>query len=439
LLILFEIILFLGAPKKILAIYPTDNSFTGGDVKNRWKFFKNEMEKEDLIPLFSTDAFSSFLMAMKSVTSFGKQFFHQGLSVPLFCDISTAMKVMQDPPHFLNKFRNQLIERLLKIGAKLASINHLKILVNNENISKNDHLLNKSDIGTHDQSADKMNAKSTEKICSQKVIELLKQHVVGSEGTAAYLQIMRYLFDAFLEPTSTPLDRLYKAFVALIFIRVWRNNLEKKDSDFFITTQLWTCLELNCAFLYDLVVNGNGHLILVWNSQTCEETFRTLRSMTTHNLTQINFNLLEAFQKINRIEKIQELSHDLRDTFILEENLKLKSDVQSQLKIPISSPTLEECHFAISKAEKDAILICKNLQMKKLFPCNPEQYMKQKKSKNARQVHQEDDGDDDEEEQEDLEIPEPITLDGNVDNLTYAEKKILKVKNLHFLDEISGI
>jgi hypothetical protein len=396
------------------------------------------MQKEDLIPIFSTDAFSSFLLAMKNISKFGKLYFHIDLCVPLFCDITTDMKVMQDPIHFLNKFRNQLIENLLKLGDKVASINFLRILLNNENVSKNDHMLNNTDVGTFDSTTDKMNANSTQKICNQKVIELLKNHVAGSEGTAAYLQIMRFLYDAFIEPTTAPIDRLQKAFQALIFVRIWRNNLERKESSLFITNQLWTCLELNVAFLYDLVIQGKGHLVLVWNSQPCEETFRTLRSMTSHSLTEINFTFLESMEKLNRVEKVQELAHELRDIFVLEENLKLKSDVISQQKISVASPSLDECHATILKAHQNAIEMCKSLNMKKLVPCNPASFMRHSKKKNvSHQQDEEEDEDEEEEEIDSLERAENLVLEEDIQITETNQKKIVKVKNLRFLDETS--
>jgi hypothetical protein len=314
--------------------------------------------------------------------------------------------------------------------------------VNNENITKNDHMLNNADIGTYDTTADKMNAKSTAKICSQNVIDLLSEHVLGSEGTCAYLQLMRYLHDAFIEPSTSSLDRLYKAFYGLIFVRVWRNNLQKNESCFFISNQLWTCLELNVAFLYYLVKKGLGHLILVWSSQPCEEMFRTLRSLTSHNLTQINFNFLEAMQKLNRIEKIQEVAFELKDEFILEENLKLKSDVVKKHNISISHPTIHECHSEISRAYDDVIKTCEGLNMKKLFPCNPDKFLKKppkrnlvNPSENVDESLSSNDEDDDEDFNDEVET---VELE-DVENIEVNERKIIKAKNIYFLDEDSSI
>lgn len=393
-----------------------------------------EFKKFELTAVFSTDGYPSLLAGMKGLTNFGRKFYHYNLVVPLMCDINSKHKCMQDSIHLLNKFKTRLMDtsNCLVLGDYVANMSFLRILLNNPHISKNDHLLNNSDIGTFDSSKDKMNSRSTEKICEQFVIDLLKEHVEGSQGTAAYLQIMRNIHNAFINPTITPLERLYNAFFSLVFTRVWRENTKNGDSTNFITNNIWACLEINCAFLYDLVKSGNGHLVIVWNSQACEELFRTIRSMASHNLTQINFNMLEFLEKINRFEKVQSLSFELRDIFNLEENIKMKSD-SSTVNVPKYHPTLGECHDIISKAKEDALKLCEELKMKKLRECDPELFFRDSPT-----------------EPEDIEEhlinatgsglaqPTEVTLEGNIQFVSQSGKSIIKIKNLFFLDEESG-
>lgn len=405
----------------------------------RWKHIEKLFKNEGLICLFSTDGYPSFLAAMKGLTRFGKKYYEHNVPIPFMCDKEASIKAFQDAVHLLNKFRTRLMDTscILKLGNYIASMNFLKILVKNPNVSKNDHNLNASDIGTYDPSADKMNQKSSEKICQQSVIDLLERYVDGSDGTGAFLKVMQNIYNAFLNPTTTPLQRLYCAFFSLIFLRIWRNNLSKKESECFVSSNVWSSLELNSVFLYQLTLQGNGHLVLVWNSQPCEEFFRQLRSMTSHNLTQINFNFLESLQKINRIEKINELVYDLKDVFDLEENLKMKSDAKEESQIPIYFPTQQECSDSISAALKDAIELCRNLGMKKLECCDPDKFLKNTNIEpNEVQCHVE------ERTGESFVAPDYVCPPESITSTEIAlcshEKKIIKIKNFYLIDEPSS-
>lgn len=76
----------------------------------------------------------------------------------------------------------------------------------------------------------------------------------------------------------------------------------------FITSNLYSCVELNAHNLVALVVylrNRNKPELFVpvlYNSQPCEESFRQMRSMGTINYTKINFSLLDLFHLVGRIE-----------------------------------------------------------------------------------------------------------------------------------------
>ena len=80
-------------------------------------------------------------------------------------------------------------------------------------------------------------------------------------------------------------------------------------------------MEINYAFILNSVMKGVGHFAIIWNLQTCEELFRTLRSLTSSGLTEINFSILEALEMINRVKLIQNIAFDLRDEFQLTENI----------------------------------------------------------------------------------------------------------------------
>ena len=87
-------------------------------------------------------------------------------------------------------------------GNFFASKIHLDDLVNN--VNKSLHLLGKEDI----RCEDRMNFKSVIKIASEKVINCLKQYIKRSEGTVAYLSLMKSVMDPFLSEKIDPLERI---------------------------------------------------------------------------------------------------------------------------------------------------------------------------------------------------------------------------------------
>lgn len=367
----------IGSPARIIAVFPTDNRYTTQIVISRWNEFKKLFKKHDINIRMSSDADPRLLGAMKKMSSFGKTYNIRGLCMPLLCDIDSDVKSLSDPFHLLNNFKNRMYDLTgkLKVGKFYVSMNFLKIMVNNPNVSKNDHLLSNQDIGTFDTTKDKMNTTSTRKICEPQVIELLKV-VPGSEGTVAYLQIMRAIYDAFIDPEKNDMERLYSGFWALSMIRRWRNNIEVGSREMFITNVNWACLELNVAYLYEMVKKGKGKFIIIWNSQYCEETFRTLRAMTPSGLTQINFTLMEALERLCRVQKMHEIATELKDIFTFPENIKMKSDISKNSVIRTEPPSLASCHATILKAHKDARALCKALGMNNLEECNPENFFK---------------------------------------------------------------
>lgn len=417
-----------------MGIFPTNNSYKTTDVILRWKYIRQELWKFNLIPIFSTDAYPTLLATMKCFVEFGKNNFYPGLTCPLLCNINTFIKVIQDTIHLLNKLKTRLMDsaNCLQIGNFVATINFLRILVNHPNLSKNDHWLSNTDVGAFDSTKDKMNSRATEKICEQRVIDLLKKYIVGSDGTVAYLSVMRCIINAFMEPTTHPIDRLYNAFFALLFIRVWRENIKEKEKDNFITNNTWSCLELNCAFLYKLVLDGKGHLILICNSQPCEEIFRVFRSMSHHQETRINFNMMEALEKINRIEKLRDICYELRNHFELEENNSMKSDTLNKNVPKYENPDIVECHQRITKAREDVMALCDKLGMTKLIECNPEKHFNTSSCNDSEidDFHIEAHGCS-------LAPATDIPIEPSM-IIEIGEKRILKIKNLYLYDEDSG-
>lgn len=60
---------------------------------------------------------------------------------------------------------------------------------------------------------------------NEKVIQLLKKCLPKSEGTTKFLSMMRDFYEAFCDPTLSPLERLEKTWYSLFILRIWRQNI----------------------------------------------------------------------------------------------------------------------------------------------------------------------------------------------------------------------
>lgn len=365
----------------VLGTFATNNAYTSTDVVNRWKYIYDKLKSVGIKARFSSDGDPRLLGAMKALTNFGTKVSINELNISVMCDLDSSIKCMQDSIHLANKLKNRLYDTAndLITGNYFATVNHLKLLVQEEKLSRNDHMLTYSDVNASDKTHDKMNFGSTKKICTENVISLLQQHVEKSDGTVFYLKIIQSVIKAYVDE-KTPLRlRLYSAFFGVSCVRRWKNNVKKGSNDNFVTTNVWTSMELNFAALLNLILNGQGNLVIVWNSQVCEELFRTLRSLTTSGLTEINFTLLEALEKMNRVKKIQQLAFDLREDFELSENIKMKSDTSSYSNISSAHLSIDECREVLEEASNDAKNACELLGMKNTAEADPKTYLKRTK------------------------------------------------------------
>jgi len=99
------------------------------------------------------------------------------------------------------------------------------------------------------------------------------------------------------------------------------NDLTLKNN--FITSNAYSCIELNALALINLVKyfskleNGeDSQMFIPWlySSQTCEKLFRSTGSMTSTYSTVVNFSLKDFIRKLTRIEILNFIQNDLRIT-----------------------------------------------------------------------------------------------------------------------------
>lgn len=267
-----------------------------------------------------------------------------------------GIKVTQDIIHICSKGRN----RLLKFGIKLpmgmheVSVGHLKTLV--KNVQKSVHGLTFSDVFP----IDRMNYGSFEKIVQDRVISALRDRIPGSDATVQYLLTFRDIANSFLLFDLKPLDRLFLIWRGLFFLRIWRAFIRNSRSytlgENFITHNTYTCVEINAKNLLHLIKEFRDcnapemFLPALFDSQTCERTFRIFRSMGTTQFTKINFGLLELIHMIGRVE----VANDIAYCKLNIDGIELPHKRKGKTTIyPL--PTDGEIHETITKAKEEAI------------------------------------------------------------------------------------
>lgn len=232
------------------------------------------------------------------------------------------------------------VTKMLWIGNISASKSILLKLIANSSraITK----LTAADI---ERDQDKMNFKIAEKVSSDNIIESLKND--DEQAVKAFLNFIRHIMSAYIEPNLNPRRRLYSAWHAVFFCRLWKESLTKAKSrntpktpkqkdiftptiqDGFISHNLHVCVEINAHMLLKFLVYcrdlGKPELFLpnFTGSQDNEEFFRTARSMTSTFHTVINFDIKELLERAKRIEAIAEITRKV-DDFEFARKQKLK-------------------------------------------------------------------------------------------------------------------
>lgn len=160
----------------------------------------------------------------------------------------------------------------------------------------------------------------------QKVIDLMRNHVNGSQGTIQFLQIIRDVVSSYMERNLTPLQRVRKIWYSLFLIRIWREFiLSRKNTalkDNFISQNCYVCIEINahslvkCILYLKKIDKPELFLPYLFESQPCEAIFRQLRSMSPVNSTVTNCTVKEANSRISKIQFQNEIMQTTSSDFI---------------------------------------------------------------------------------------------------------------------------
>ncbi|CAF4993608.1 unnamed protein product [Rotaria sp. Silwood1] len=321
-------------PPLILSTYGSNNKATSTDVLKRWLYIYNKSLAQGVRVIgFSTDGDSRYLRAMRLCSRFFAELpnltlfkNHDEFSINIprqwswfFMKEQQILLFMQDPIHVATKFRNRLLSQVasMKMGKYLIDKEHIVYLI--ESYSKIEHNLIKCDINIKDR----QNFPSCRRISSVNVLNLLNNE--NFKGTYVYLSLLRSIIIGFIEKSSTIEERLYHIWTVVFTCRLWwswihywtiknsRNDdnsalVKQLKSNSFITKPTFWCSEINAhTFLYIILLVIKNKLPVdalntyLFNSQTCENTFRIARALSGPYSSITNFTV-KSF--INRCEKI---------------------------------------------------------------------------------------------------------------------------------------
>lgn len=288
--------------------------------------------------------------------------------------LSSVMKergtcYIQDPHHCGTKRRNRILKAssILPMGSKQVSASHLKMLITD--FPKDTHGLVMSDICPQDR----QNFASFEKISDCRILDCLQRCVIDSEATVLYLKVCREVVAAFIDENLSPLERVYKVWHGLYFLRAWKQFIQTSNiytlKENFISHNLFCCIEINAYGMLRSITKFRDakqpdlFLPNLFSSQPCENTFRQMRSMTTINWTRINFSLQELLHMSGRIELINDIMYDkLAKHDVCFPRFKRQNMKSSQRTIH-TLPTNEAIEKELDKARTTALLDAAKLGM----------------------------------------------------------------------------
>ncbi len=239
------------SPSFLLFVLGTDSKYTHTVITQRWSYIEKELLKREVRVLTNgADGAGPFLKAMVLESGLFKTC--ASSNVPPNWSFYLMPKLLdkslnaQDTIHLLAKLRRRLVtpSNLVALGSEIACRGHLVEII--KQFEKAKHGLTYRSI----DNKDKQNYTSIPLLVSQGVEDCLKEldPKLKTIGTRIYLGLMRDIRDAFFNKTLSPLRRLYLIWKAIFFLRIWRSWLSRNDYselDHFITSNAYTCVELN--------------------------------------------------------------------------------------------------------------------------------------------------------------------------------------------------
>uniref|UniRef100_A0A7M5X9S7 Uncharacterized protein n=2 Tax=Clytia hemisphaerica TaxID=252671 RepID=A0A7M5X9S7_9CNID len=380
-----------GVPSFVLFSLATDAKYDHTIILKRWNHIEKGLKEIGLTVLSNgADGAGPFLKAMTIKTQLFSRAYDNTLPnywtffwMPKLLEDSL---VCQDTVHLLAKLRTRLLtpSNLIVLGSETACRGHLEHVL--DDFSKEDHGLSAQVL----QNKDKQNYQSVETLLSDGVENCLKKLSIKSKiqtkGTITYLWLMRNIKEAFFNKALSPVERIHLIWQTIFFLRIWRLWLKANtynEQDHFITQNAYVCTELNGHLLINLVHNvitGKfpKEALRVWTcgSQSCEQTFRLLRSMTSTFSTIVNFSMkgiLERMHKLHYLSTV-EASEEIIFPRVKRRLLQTREETEVTLQIPtvaeIDDSIFRARYEALTRARECGITLQKYGDEHLLFPSN---------------------------------------------------------------------
>lgn len=350
-------------PPFCLLLFGTNGQYSAEDIANRWDHITAALADANIeVITVSTDSDQKQNSAMRKCSGLGVQssvFDKLGGADWFGMNVKAPPFYFLDIPHLALNFRNCLLKtktnlNKLRFGSHYIRIQHLEFLLNH--FSKDQHQLTATTLNP----LDKQNFQSLLRLCDDKVINLLKLHVTGSNGTVTFLQIIRNIVDAFMDPNLSPLQRVKKMWHVVFILRIWRSFVVSNGSlnltTNFLTVNSYSCLEINAHSLILIILylkeRNLDDLFLphLFNSQPCESFFRKIRSMTSTYCTITNCSIKEMLGRINRISMLDDSALHTEIAFP-----RISKTQKHSGRCEYKLPSINEIFDEIEKCKSDAI------------------------------------------------------------------------------------
>lgn len=305
------------APFFCLLMNGTDDKYDFEIVCRRWLYIRKRLQEEGIeLVGRSTDGDPRAFKVMRLECGLIYGYMASMCDIEEFkARLRPELVLMQDTVHIGAKLKARFLKTsiILAMGNYSASIAHLKILITS--VPKDEHCLTFKDV----HSVDKMNFDSVLRLCHPRVIECLKEYIVDCDGTVQYLKLIHFVLYSFLDADLAVEKRIYSIWYCVFFLRVWRAWLLKHEKystdDNFITLKTYICIEINAHGLYNMVLRHidmnsfEDFFPYMYGSQPCESFYRLMRSLTSIFLTMVNCDLLDAMNRVKKIELLCKIAN----------------------------------------------------------------------------------------------------------------------------------
>ena len=313
---------------------------------------------------FSTDGASSFLKAMNELSDLNGELSDEELNeIPqefkyfffaLFKlkDIS----LINDPTHLAVKMFWRLMRLSPLIGTQRAS---KAIII--EVLETFGKLITGVSVNTLTDLKDAMNFDRVSQICNEHIISFFT--APDQFATKCYLKMIMYVIKAYIDPETSPEQRIEKAWYVIFFCRFWKlsNTLrgEVTNKNDFLSANAYNCIELNghnlLKFLIACREMNQPELFLLYSchSQDCESFFRTFRALGTTSYTSINFRLYELLHKVRRVTTMTHI-REVEENYDFERKERIKAKPKTVRFVPENLPSNLKIAEIIAKSLDEA-------------------------------------------------------------------------------------